>query len=109
MKRDFIIISIVLLFLANVSVMYYRNYEGFADALTKEEKEAKKLDRAIENDEKKLDTLDDNASVQKYTKLNKEIIKKKCKSAELKGDDVPEICDSTGDLSPSLGSFSGKL
>ena len=128
--------------------MYYRNYEGF---LTREEREekaeaareareekkkekdekkkekelAKQLndeEKALEKAQKDLDTVDNNAAVQKYVKLNKTIIDKKCAIENKKVNsglekyeetEVPEICEST-DVSPSLGSpsfgsFSGTL
>jgi len=118
MKSDFIIISIILLFIANISVMYYRNCEGF---LTKDERDErkqereeqkaiKKLDKAIEMDEKKLDSLNNKPDVKKYIELSNTLLKKKCNSAELKGDDTPEACDSVDNVSTSsLGNFSGTL
>ena len=133
MKRDFIIISIILLFLANVSVMYYRNYEGFTTKEDRAEaakeareareaaKEAKKLDKELKDEKKALekakndlDKVENNTAVQKYVGLNKEVINKTCAIEKKKVEsgldkyqdtEVPEICEST-DVSSSLGSTS---
>ena len=80
MKRNFIIISIALLFLANVSVMYYRNYEGFAK-LTKEEKAVEKINIEMEKYKK-------NETVKKF-------ILAQCKLTDLDEYDLTEECSTS--------------